>query len=163
MSRTARQAKETDKIKAFLESYKTLQKRIDKTEKRIEYLELTVGDPRGPDYSGMPKGGGSGSSKQERDYIKKEELLEKLGDMNARENSLREKIEGLIECMKKPEEQMVIEMHYLDGVSWPAISAALYGEEPDYDEKERRYLKRTFKRHGSALQSLARIYRAQDA
>lgn len=162
MSRTARQPKETDKIKAFLESYKTLQKRIDRTEKRLECLELTVGDPPGPNYSGMPRGGGSGGSKQERDYIKKEELREKLGNMNAEENRLREEIEGLIERMRKPDEQTVIEMHYLDDTPWPAVSAALYGEMPDYDENERRYLKRTFKRHGSALQSLARIYRTQE-
>ena len=59
------------------------------------------------------------------------------------------------------DEQTVIEMRYLDGAKWWAISAALYGSEDDYDEHEKRYLKRTFKVHGSALQSLARIDKAQ--
>ena len=51
----------------------------------------------------------------------------------------------------------------LDGARWWAISAALFGEEPDYDSYEKRYLKRTFKIHGSALQALARIDKQRKA
>ena len=159
MSQTERQPKETDAIKDLLGEYKDLQKRIDRTEKRLECLELTKGLPPGPNYSGMPRGSGDGSSKQERDYIKAEELREKLGDMNVEENRRREEIEDMIELMKKPDEQTVIEMHYLDNAKWRVVCLALYGEEPDYDENEKRYLKRTFKLHGSALQTLARIYK----
>lgn len=158
MEQPERQQKQTDEIKALLNAYQQLQKRIDNTEKRKECLELSMGSPSIPNYSGMPSGSRENSSKVERDLIKKEELEEKLGDLYAEENSRREEIEGLIEQMKKPNEQIVIEMHYIDGVAWRMISVALYGEEPDYDENEKRYLKRTFKLHGSALQSLARIY-----
>jgi len=158
MSKTERQPKETDKIKALLESYPRLQKRIDNTEKRIEALDLSMGAPSTSNMSGMPSGGRDGSSKTERNVIKKVELEENLAEMYERENRLRERIEGLVELMEKPNEQTVIEMHYLDGAKWWPICVALYGEEPDYDENEDRYLKRTFKIHGSALQSLARIY-----
>lgn len=150
--------KETDEIKALLTAYTTLQKRIDNTEARLACLEMSMGSPSTPNLTGTPSGSRDGSSKQERDYIKKEELEEKLGDMYAEENSRREEIEELIEGIEKPDEQTVIEMHYLDGAKWRLISLALYGEEPDYDENEQRYLKRTFKIHGSALQTLARIY-----
>lgn len=158
MSQTEKQPKQTDEIKALLGEYKKIQKRIDNTEKRIECLDLSMGAPSGPNYSGMPRGGGDGSSKTERDVIKKAELEEKLGDMYAEENRRREEIEGLIELMEKPDEQTVIEMHYIDGAKWWPICAALYEDEPDYDENQKRYLKRTFKIHGSALQTLARIY-----
>lgn len=157
-SQTEKQPKQTDEIKALLESYTKLQKRIDNTEKRIECLESTMGAPSTPSYSGMPSGGRDGSSKVERDLIKKEELEEKLGELYAEENRLREEIEGLIELMDKPDEQTVIEMHYMDGAKWWPICAALYDDEPDYDDNPKRYLKRTFKIHGSALQTLARIY-----
>lgn len=153
--------KETDAIKALLAAFIKLRKRIDNTEKRLEALELSVGAPATPSYSGMPGGGGDRSSEQERYMIKKDEIQEKLDNMYAEENRRREEIEDLIELMEKPNEQTVIEMHYLDGAKWRVISVALYGEEPDYDEHEKRYLKRTFKIHGSALQSLARIYNAQ--
>lgn len=158
MSQTKKQPKQTAEIKELLAAYKLLQKRIDNIEKRIECLMISMGSPSGPNYSAVPGGSGSFSSKIERDYIKKEELEEKLGNMNAEENRRREEIEGLIELMEKPNEQTVIEMHYIDGAKWRVISVALFGEEPDYDANEQRYLKRTFKIHGSALQTLARIY-----
>ena len=158
MNKTERQPKETDKIKAFLESYPKLQKRIDNTEARLTALCLSMGEPSTPSYSGMPSGSRDGSSKQERDVIKKIELEEKLRDMYAEENRKREQIEAMIERMDKPDEQTVIEMHYLDNSKWRPISIALYGEKPDYDQHEQKYLKRTFKIHGSALQTLARIY-----
>lgn len=158
MKQTERTGKETDEIKEFLTAYRTLQQRIDNTESRLECLELSMGAPSSPNMSGMPSGGHEGSSKVERDVIKKMELEEKLGDMYVEENRLREEIEKLIELMEKPNEQTVIEMHYLDGVKWRDISIALYGEKPDYDEKEKKYLKKTFKIHGSALQTLARIF-----
>ena len=161
MSQTEKQPKQTDEIKALLAAYKQLQKRIDNIEKRIECLEISMGSPSGPSYSAAPGGSHDfSSSKIERDYIKWEELKEKLGNMNAEESRRREEIEGLIELMEKPNEQTAIEMHYIDGAKWRTVSVALFGEEPDYDENEERYLKRTFKIHGSALQTLARIYNA---
>jgi hypothetical protein len=152
--------KETDEIKKLLAAFVKLRKRIDNTEKRLEALELSVGAST-PSYSGMPGGGGERSSEQERYAIKKEEIQEKLDSMNAEENRRREEIEALIELMEKPNEQTVVEMHYLDNIPWRLISVAIWGEMPDYDENERRYLKRTFKIHGSALQSLAKIYKRQ--
>lgn len=160
MSSTVKQPKETDKVKEFLKSYPKLQKRIDNTEARIAALNLSMGEPSTPGYSGMPGGSRDGSSKQERDVIRREELEEKLRDLYAEENRKREQIETMIESMDDPDEQTVIEMHYLDNAKWRPISIALHGDEPDYDEHEQRYLKRTFKIHGSALQSLARIFQA---
>ena len=52
-------------------------------------------------------------------------------------------------------------MHYFDAANWWTVCAALHGSREDYDEHEQRYLKRTFKLHGSGLQSLAKIYRAK--
>ena len=151
--------KETDEIKALLESYIKYQKRIDNTEERLAFLESTLGAPSSSNLSGMPSGSRDGSSKQERDVLKKLELEEKLQEMYEEENRRREEIEGLIEQMDEPDEQTVIEMRYLDGTDWWTISAALHGKLSNFEEYEERYLKRTFKLHGRALQTLARIYK----
>ena len=156
-------AKETDEIRALLESYTTYQKRIDNTEERLAFLELTIDSPSSPSLSGMPGGSRDGTSKQERDILKKLELEERLQEMYTEENRKREEIEALIEQMDKPDEQTAIEMRYIDRANWRAIAAVLYGNEPDYDEHEQRYLKRVFRLHGSALQSLARIHKQQPA
>lgn len=160
---TEKQPKKTDKIKKFLKSYGEYQRRIDLAEERLAFLEYSIDSPSSPNLTGMPGGSRDRTSKQERDYLKKEDLKEKLENMYAEENRRREEIEELIEQMEKPNEQTAIEMRYLDGASWKAIAAAIYGDEPDYDEKEDRYLKRTFKIHGSALQTLSRIYSEETA
>lgn len=151
----------TDKLKAYLKSYLTLQERIDQTEARLMCLELSKGAPSTSNLSGMGGGSHDRSSKQERNYITEEELTEKLGEMYREENNQREEIEELVALMRKPKEQAVIQMHYLDGTKWSIVNVALFGEEPDFDENVERYKKRTFKIHGAALQTLARIYEKQ--
>jgi len=162
MSRSGRQPKETDEIKGLLGAFMALKDRIDKTEKRKEMLEDLRFSPSTSKIGGIGgSGSGDRSSKQERDQMKIDELEEKLGDMYAEENRKREELEDLVIMMKKPKEQTIIEMRYFDDFHWREISVALFGEEPDYDENEERYLKRVYKIHGSALQSLAKIYKQQ--
>lgn len=157
MSQT-KKPKETDAIKQKLEHYAAFQRRINNQIERLEYLESVMGAPSSPNLSGEPSGGGDGSSKTERQVLKKLELQQAIRDMIADEAAERKELEGMIEQMERPDEQTVIEMHYLDHVKWWPICAALFSGEPDYAEKADKYLKRTFKLHGSALQALAKIY-----
>ena len=156
-----KQPKETDAIRAKLERYAALQRKIDNQIERLDVLVASMDSPSSPNLTGLPSGGGDGTSKTERQVLNKLELEEKIRVMVQEERQLRKELDTLIEAMQKPDEQTVIQMRYLDGAKWWAISAALFGSEPDYDNYEKRYLKRTFKIHGSALQALARIYRAE--
>lgn len=153
-----KQPKETDEIRQRLESYATLQRKIDNQIERLENLIATMGSPSTPNLTGLPSGGGDGTSKIERQVAKKLELQQAIRDMIADEAAERKELEGMIEQMERPDEQTVIEMHYLDHVKWWPICAALFSGEADYAEKADKYLKRTFKLHGSALQALAKIY-----
>lgn len=157
MSQT-KKPKETDEVKKKLEHYATYQRRIDNLIERLEYLESTMGSASTPNLSGLPSGGGDGSSKTERQVLKKLGLQQAIQNMIADEAEERKELEGMIELMPKPDEQIVIEMRYLDGAKWQQVSDALYSMETDYEERGSTYLKRTFKLHGSALQTLARIY-----
>lgn len=157
MSQT-KKPKETDAIKQKLEHYAAFQRRIDNQIERLEYLGSVMGAPSSPNLSEEPSGGDDGSSKTERQVLKKLELQQAIRDMIADEAAERKELEGMIEQMERPDEQTVIEMHYLDHVKWWPICAALFSGEADYAEKADKYLKRTFKLHGSALQALAKIY-----
>ena len=152
-----KQQKETDAIKQKLESYATLQRKIDNQIERLENLNATMGSPSTPNLTGLPSGGGDGTSKIERQVAKKDELEKKIRRMIMEERQLRKELEQLIETLKNPDEQTVIEMRYIDRTKWWTVCAALYSTEPDYNEKADKYLKRTFKLHGSALQALARL------
>ena len=151
-----KQPKETDKIKKKLERVATLKRRIDNLIERLEYLESTMGSASTPNLTGLPSGG-DGTSKTEREVARKDELEEKIRRMIKEERQLRRELEQLIEKLKNPDEQTVIEMRYIDRAKWWTVCAALYSTEPDYEEKADKYLKRTFKLHGSALQALARL------
>ena len=152
-----KQPKETDEIKQRLESYAALQRKIDNQIERLENLIATTGSPSTPNLTGLPSGGGDGTSKIERQVARKDELEEKIRRMIKEERQLRRELEQLIEKLKNPDEQTVIEMRYIDRAKWWTVCAALYSTEPDYEEKADKYLKRTFKLHGSALQALARL------
>lgn len=152
-----KQQKETDAIKQKLESYATLQRKIDNQIERLENLNATMGSPSTPNLTGLPSGGGDGTSKIERQVAKKDELEKKIRRMIMEERQLRKELEQLIETLKNPDEQTVIEMRYIDRAKWWTVCAAIYSTEPDYNEKADKYLKRTFKLHGSALQALARL------
>ena len=152
-----KQPKETDEIKQRLESYAALQRKIDNQIERLENLIATMGSPSTPNLTGLPSGGGDGTSKIERQVAKKDELEAKIRRMVTEERQLRKELEQLIETLKNPDEQTVIEMRYIDQAKWWTVCAALYSTESDYGEKADKYLKRTFKLHGSALQALARL------
>lgn len=156
-----KQPKETDKIKKKLERVTTLKRRIDNLIERLEYLESTMGSASTPNLTGLPSGG-DGTSKTEREVARKMELEAQIRDMIGEEARTRKELERMIGIMKKPDEQTVIEMRYFDGASWWTICATLYGNEADYEDHEQRYLKRAFKIHGSALQSLAKIEREEN-
>lgn len=154
--------KATDPVKKKLESYATLQRRIDNMIQRKDMLEASVGSTSSPNLSGMPGGGGNSGSEEERYVLKKDDLERKIKRLEQEERELLDELEALIEQLSNPDEQTVIEMRYIDRLRWWPICAALYAKEPDYDEKADKYLKRTFKLHGSALQALARVYRTEE-
>lgn len=153
-----KQPKETDAMKEKLQHYANFQRRIENKIERLVYLESVMGSPSSPNLSGLPGGSGDGSSKTERQVTQKDELEQEIKDLQLEEYNERKELELLIGKMKNPDEQIVIEMRYFDHARWWAVCAALFGDMDDYDEHEKRYLKRTFKIHGSALQSLTKIY-----
>lgn len=154
------QPKETDVIKRKLESFAALQRKIDNQIERLEQLKQTMSSPSSPNLGSSGGGSYDGVSKIQRQVEKKDELDRKIRELVVKESEIRKELEQLIEQLEKPDEQTVLEMRYLDRQNWWAICVALYGNRDDYQNNGEKYLKRTFKLHGSALQSLARAYNA---
>lgn len=163
MSKKTKTEKETDAIKERLQSYAALQRRLDNKIERLVYLESITGSPSSPNLSGMPRGSGNGNSKTERQIIQKEELKSEIKDMTRREYKERTELERLVKEMQDPDEQTVIEMRYFDNAKWRPICDMLYSSNPDYIDKVDKYMKRIFKIHGSALQTLTRIQKQMEA
>lgn len=154
--------KETEAVKKKLESYATLQRSIDNKNQRLKTLKASIGSTSSQNLTGMPGGGGNRESEEERYLVRVDDLERSIERLKQQERELLDELEGLIEQLESPDEQTVIEMRYIDRLRWWPICAALYSGEPDYEEKADKYLKRTFKVHGSALQALAKVYRVED-
>lgn len=159
MQAKQQEPKETDAIKVKLESYAALQRKIDNLIERLDAFTAAMGSPSTPNLTGMPSGGGDGTSKIERQVVKKDEMERRLDNLIRKERSLRQTLEEMIDQLERPDEQTVLEMHYIDGSRWWPICAALFSQNSDYEEKAEKYLKRTFKIHGSALQHIAQIHK----
>lgn len=167
MSQTVKQPEEakavwkhpkvTELVKNKLKSYKAMQRKIHNQNQRLKTLKASMGSASTSKITGMPGGSGNGDSIEERQIIKKDELEYRIKKLKREEQELLEELEALIEQLQNPDEQAVIEMHYIDGMKWWPISRALFDTEPDYEENAEKYLKRCHKIHSSALQALAKI------
>ena len=91
MQAKQQEPKETDAIKAKLESYAALQRKIDNLIERLDTFMATMGSPSTPNLTGMPSGGGDGTSKIERQVEKKDEMERKLDALIRKERDLRRK------------------------------------------------------------------------
>lgn len=150
--------RDTSEIKAKLRSYGELQRRLDLLIVRLEYHMETIDALPGPNYSGMPSGSHDNTTHAERYTERTDELEDKIANMREEEKELRQELEDMISLLSDPDEKSALEMHYIDGLNWRAVTVALWGNLEDYDEHEKRYLKRTFRIHGEALQRLAAVF-----
>lgn len=147
----------TGEVKAKLRSYGILQRRIDHQITRLENLVETIDSIASANYSGMPSGPHDGVSKAERYVEKKDELERKIDSMIQQEKILRKEVEELIALLPDPDEQACLEMKYVDVMDWQDVAFGLFGMLAEYESHKERYMKRTFKLHGAALQRLSEI------
>ena len=119
-------------------------------------MDATYGEPSGPNLSGMPHSGGisdpTGSA-----ALRKMELEKRIRQKQEQAEAERAAIEEMTEQMTDPDEGLVIQMRYIDLVEWPDITFALFGKAMDYIEKIDSYERRTYRIHGRALLSYARL------
>lgn len=148
---------QTEEIKERLADYTAMLRHIDNQIERLERLEATIGSPSTPNLSGMPSGGGDGTSKIERQVVRKLELEENIKAAIQRERAEYKELAAMVEQMKNPDERLVIEMRYFDREDWPNICEALFADKKDFEEKVDNYRRRTYLVHGSALLSLSYI------
>jgi len=148
---------QTEEIKERLADYTAMLRHIDNQIERLERLEATIGSPSTPNLSGMPSGGGDGTSKIERQVVRKLELEENIKAAIQRERAEYKELAAMVEQMKNPDERLVIEMRYFDREDWPSICEALYCGQVDFTEKLEKYTRKAYSVHGSALLSLSYI------
>jgi hypothetical protein len=80
--------------------------------------------------------------------------LNKLLDQEQKEYEALIKI---INQLPRVEQRQVLLARYMDGQGWQAITAAIFGDRCDFDEKAQSYLRRVHRIHGNALANANKI------
>ena len=140
-----------------LTNYTDLIRKLNRAEQRIENFKATMYDPKTASYSDMPRASGNGMSRQERMILRLEGMEDNLRKLAGKEGELYERIDNAIQGMKA-DLGALLSFRYLDGMKWEMVSAELYGDDPDYDDNEARYIKRVFREHRIALAEMERVY-----
>ena len=140
-----------------LTNYTELIRKLNRAEQRIDNFKVTMYDPKTTSYSDMPRASGDGMSRQERMILRLSSMEENLRKLADEEERLYERIDNAIQGMKA-DLGALLSFRYLDGMKWEMVSVELYGDKPDFYDKEEKYLKRTYRDHKSALAEMERIY-----
>lgn len=137
-----------DELRRFLESPRDLRTEIDRLKKQRQAdWELATSITQG--YAGMPGGGG-----QEGPKSSWTNLLEHDAKLAERINEyLRavDRVQNFISKVPDPVQRLVLELRYINGMKWPEVEDALFGE---YSYS----LRNIYNIHGRALSSARRIW-----
>lgn len=149
--------KKTDAIKERLQAYAEMRRDHEIQLERLERLRASM-EYKSPSFEPIPGGGGGDKDKMTNYVAEVMELEKEIGDdLHIMENE-RRALDHLIRKIPKADERAVVRMKYFDGMGWTDITRAIFHREPDYKTAARAYQQRTYKLHGSALVSLAKIY-----
>lgn len=152
--------KKTDAIKERLQAYAEMRRDHEIQLERLERLRASM-EYKSPSFDAIP-GGSGGNDKMINSVAEIIELEKEIGDDLQIMEAERKALDHVIRKIPKADERAVIRMKYFDGMGWTDITRAIFHREPDYKHAARTYQQRTYKLHGSALVSLAKIYTAEN-
>lgn len=140
--------------KERLRRYTNLIREIDNQIERLELMEEKLTAPASPKLDGMPRTGASTFDRMALEIAKKEELERGIKRLIQKERDEAADIQEAVKLLRNPDERQVILMRYIDGLQWPEICEALFGQEKDFEERADVLMRKTFRIHGRALANL---------
>lgn len=147
----------TKQVKDLLRRYTAMLRNIDNQYARLDRLAVKMEAPPGPDLTGMPRGQGTPTDRTGMMVMRKMELEEQITKAIDEERAERRAIDSMIEEIGDPDERAVLRLRYFDRAEWEDVTFALYGDRADYIDRAATYERRTFRLHGRALLTLARV------
>ena len=146
--------REVSEIEARLKRHRDDNRYIDNQIERLETLILRMKCVSSPSLSGMPHNPSSDVDKIGQMLERKEKLEADIRELIADRDRERDELRSIIGCIHKPDQRSVLEMRYLDGAEWREIAEMLFSFKPDFDDSDEKYLRRTFKLHREAIDTL---------
>lgn len=150
---------DTESAKKWLLRYESAMRKSEILEERLSEMEAKAYNPKSAAPNGMPHGGGDLVDTLGSTVAKLEHLRIKLEASKKAAYALYNEIDSTIEMIagtgKEAENRKgVLQMRYLDGMSWEEVNSAMFGGREDFLDREEAYLRRIFYIHGGALADL---------
>lgn len=147
-----------DAVKEWLSRYLETFKDACSLEDRAMFLRERASSPSSPNLDGMPHGKGVVSDRVGT-LVGMATDIESEASATFREAlTIYHEIDMAIKQISGPgypDKRYVLQMKYLDGMTWAEITDVLWLSKADFLEKEDSYVRRTFKIHRAALVSIA--------
>lgn len=149
-------------VKEMLMAFRRQSKEIDNQILRLENLETGLYSVKSPVLSSMPHSPSPSHDKWSGKLDKKEQLDRDIREMVDAQVQCARYIEDILNQVENPDERAVIRLFYLDGERWGIVNQIMYGNNPDFLEREESYYKRVSRLHGRALVHMAHIISEND-
>lgn len=142
-------------VKRRLMEYRDGERYLETQAARLERLVEKMYGTKIPELSDMPKAQSTVMDRTGLMVAQKLEIEEEIRSVKEKQRVEREWIKGVLRHLKSAEEVAVIQTRYLDAESWNTVAKVVFGQKPDFDEKQESYLRQSTKLHKRALSKIA--------
>ena len=147
---------DVEAVREWLEQYLDTEEEIDGQIERLERLESKMKGISAQVLTGMPRSPSASTDRMADMLSQKDDLERSIKDAVSQQGLIRVKIEAILKKSCKPEEKTVIRMRYIDRSEWNEVLDMMFGNKPDFLDREDSYKRRMYRKHESAILNMAR-------
>lgn len=152
-------SEEVNGLKIALKDFVSLSQEIRSQQERYNEMKAGLGTVGGPELSLTPKGPPAPGDKIGAIIVRFEKLGNEIIQKELEYQHIEERLDEIVSRLKRPDEQTVIRMRYIDEKSWREIAVRIYAlRNIKVTASNRGSCERTVQSyHGSALAHMVKI------
>lgn len=156
--------KQHEALKQWLHHYQELQSDTNRLWDRVDELRIRIAADRSTNLDGMPHGSSVDADRIGGDLARLEDLEQEAREAQEAATAARREIEAAIRKISGrgwADRREVLRLRYIDGLKWEDAAERLFGDDPQFWDRQDVFLRRAFKLHRAALEALAQFVSLQ--
>lgn len=147
--------------KKILNSYRMESERVNILRAQLEEVDSLAQSIRSPEITGMPHGN-STTDKTGKYAVRIKSILDSLEEAEDSAERAWNELQKIISQMPEntaddTRRRVVLELRYLDLLSWTRVTRGLYGQKPDFEARKESYYRQVTRIHGRALKAVCAV------